>query len=298
MRQVDFLNRVQPAIGESASKRSWQRRLRATGARGNGGPGRMRHDDERSIHVAHHFSPAGRVRTMFTLAPAVLAVAVTGALSTPVAGASSKQSAKAVLAAARARLIKESQLAGQWTASSYGAGSSGGGSAGSDSSINVSQCKNVTEPGVDQDPYYVEGDYFDQKGTSAEIQEEIDVYPNSKQATKDVEFTAGSIFQSCYLTLFSQRKSSIAAGIGKGATVGTITLAPVPIAKYGQQSAEFRLVIPITYEGATFVLDYDYVVIAVGKYEAELDESDLSTPLPATIAANFEQAVVHGLKVG
>ncbi len=45
----------------------------------------------------------------------------------------------------------------------------------------------------------------------------------------------------------------------------------MPIAKYGQQSAEFRLVIPIIYEGATIVLDYDYVVIAVGKYEAELD---------------------------
>ena len=65
-----------------------------------------------------------------------------------------------------------------------------------------------------------------------------------------------------------------------------------------RQSAEFRLVIPIMYEGVTVVLDYDYVAIAVGKYEAQLDESDSSTPLPATIATNFEQAVVHSLKVG
>lgn len=248
--------------------------------------------------MAHLFSPSGRVRTMFTLAPAVLAVAVSGALGAPAAGASSKQSAKAVFAAARARLIKESQLAGQWTASSYGAGSSGGGSGGSGSSINVSQCHNVNEPGVDQNPYFVEGDYFDRKGTNAEIQEEIDVYPNTKQATKNVEFTASPAFQSCYLTLFSQRKNSIAAGVGKGATVGTVTIEPVPIARYGQRSAEFRLVIPIMYEGVTVVLDYDYVAIAVGKYEAQLDESDSSTPLPATIATNFEQAVVHSLKVG
>jgi hypothetical protein len=231
----------------------------------------------------------------------VLAVSFNGTFGAPGAGASAKQSAKAVFAAARARLIKESQLAGQWTSSSYGAGSSGGGSGssgGPGDSINVSQCKNVSEPGVDQNPYFVEGDYFDQKGTNAELQEEIDVYPTAKQASKDVEFTTSSAFQSCYLTLFSQQKSSIAAGVGKGATVGTIAIEPVPIAKYGQRSAEFRLVVPIVYQGATVDLDYDYVAMAVGKYEAELDESDLPTPLPATIAANFEQAVVHSLKDG
>jgi hypothetical protein len=236
------------------------------------------------------------------LAPAVLALAVTGALGAPGAGASTKQSAKAVFALARAHLVKKSQLAGQWTASSYGGGTSGGGGSGSSGgsglSINVSQCNNVNEPGVDQNPYFVESDYFDQKGTNAEIQEEIDVYPNAKQATKDVVFTSSSAFQSCYITLFSQRKSSIAASVGKGATVGTITIQPVSIAKYGQQSAEFRLVIPIVYEGATVILDYDYVAIAEGQYEAELDESDIGSPLPAKIATNFEQAVVHSLKDG
>ncbi|HLN17693.1 MAG TPA: hypothetical protein VK277_13195 [Acidimicrobiales bacterium] len=237
---------------------------------------------------------------MISLAPAVLAVALAGALGAPTAGASTKQSAKSVFAAARALLVKKSQLAGQWTASSYGAGSSGGGSGssgGSGNSINVSQC-NVSEPGVDQNPYFVEGDYFDRKGTNAEIQEEIDVYPNAKQATKDVMFTSSSAVQSCYLTVFSQHKSSLAAGVGKGATVGTIKIEPVPIAKYGQQSAEFRLVIPIVYEGVTVDLDYDYVAIAVGKYEAVLDESDSPTPLPAKVATNFEQAVVHNLKDG
>jgi hypothetical protein len=240
----------------------------------------------------------GRGRTAFIVASMMCSIAVMVALGSPAAAASSRQSAKTIFAAARARLIKESQLAGHWTASSYGTGGSGGGpgsSGGSGNSITVSQCNNVSEPGVDQNPYFVEGDYFDQKGTNAEIQEEIDVYPTSEQATKDVVFTSTSTFQSCYLSLFSQRKSSIVAGVGKGATVGTITMEPIPIAKYGQQSAEVRLVIPITYGGATVDYDYDYVAIAVGKYEAELDESDFSTPLPANIADNFERAVVHSL---
>jgi hypothetical protein len=231
----------------------------------------------------------------------MLAFALFAAIGAPPAGASTKHSAAAVFAAARARLITKSQLAGKWTASSYGAGSSGGGSAssgGSGGSNNVSQCNSVSEPGVDQNPYFVEGQYFDQKGTNAEVQEEIDVYPNAKQATEDVEFTTSPAFQSCYLTLFSRDKNSIASGIGKGATVGTIAIEPESIAKYGQQSAGFRLVIPIIYEGSTVDYDYDYVAIAVGKYEAELDESDLATPLPADVAANFENAVVHSLNHG
>ena len=80
--------------------------------------------------------------------------------------------------------------------------------------------------------------------------------------------------------------------------MGTITIEALPIAKYGQQSAKFRLVIPIAYKGVTLNLDYDYVAIAVGNYEAELDESDLSTPLPAKIATNFQMAVVQGIKNG
>jgi hypothetical protein len=239
---------------------------------------------------------------MLILAPTALAVALTGMLGAPAAaGTSAEHNASSVFAAARAHLIKKSQLAGQWTASSYGAGSTGGGSAssgGSGNSVNVSQCPNTSEPGVDQNPYFVEGNYFDQKGTNAEIQEEIDVYPNAKQAAKDVEFTSTPAFQSCYLTLFSQQKSSIAAGVGKGATIGTITIAPVPIAKFGQQSAEYRLVVPITYEGTTADLQEGFVAIAVGKYEAVLDESDLATPLPAKIATNFQQAVVHDLTAG
>ena len=129
----------------------------------------------------------GRGRMVFIVASVTFSIAVTMALGFPAAEASSRQSAKTIFAAARARLINESQLAGHWTASSYGAGSSGGGSGssgggsgssgGSGNSIAVSQCSNVSEPGVDQNPYFVEGDYFDRKGTNAEIQEEIDVYP-------------------------------------------------------------------------------------------------------------------------
>jgi hypothetical protein len=255
----------------------------------------------RHIEMAHHSLSVNGNRTTLGRVPAVFVLVLVGALVAPAVGASTKPSAKAVFAAARARLIKESQLAGHWTTSSYGSGSSGGGSnssGGSSKPNNVSQCSNVSEPGVDQNPYFVEGNYFDQKGTNAEVQEELDVYPSSKQAIKDVQFANSSAFQSCFQSLFSQQKSSIASSVGKGATVGAITIESLPIAKFGQQSAEFRLVIPIVYQGVTVNLDYDYVAIAVGNYEAELDESDLATPLPAKIATNFQTAVVQSIKNG
>jgi hypothetical protein len=249
--------------------------------------------------MAFGTSQTGRGRPPLVLASAFLVVALTAALAAPVAGASSKPSTKAVLAAARALLIKQSQLAGKWTASPYGSGSSGGGpgsSGGSGNSINGTVCGSASEPGVEQNPYFVEGQYFDQKGTNVEVQEEIDVYPNAGQASKDVGFTNTSAFQSCFLSVFSQQKSSIAAGIGKGATVGTITINPETIGKFGQKSGEFRLLIPITYEGATVNLVYDYVAIAEGKYEAVLDESNLAVSPPAKVATNFQQAVVKDLK--
>ena len=177
---------------------------------------------------------------MFTLAPAVLAVAVSGVHGAPAAGTSSKQSDKAVFAATRARLIKESELAGQWTASSYGAGSSGGGSGGSGSSINVSQCHNVNEPGVDQNPYFVEGDYFDRKGTNAEIQEEIDVYPNTKQATKNVE--SPRVRLSNPATWPSLRAKTLRRCRGKCPIGGQVSLVGADV-RYAPTSAEFRLAI-------------------------------------------------------
>ena len=70
----------------------------------------------------------GRGRTALVVASVTCSIAVTVALGVSAAEASSRQSAKTIFAAARARLINESQLAGHWTASSYGAGSSGGGS--------------------------------------------------------------------------------------------------------------------------------------------------------------------------
>jgi hypothetical protein len=234
-------------------------------------------------------------------ASTMLAIGLVGSACPAAGGAPTKENAKETFAAARARLITASQLAGKWKSSPYGAGSTGGGgrsSSGSGDSVNASHCDGLSEAGVDQNPYFVEGDYFDQKGTNVELQEEIDVYPNATQATKDVEFTSTSAFRSCSLQLFSQQKRTIAAGVGKGATVGTITTESVPIADYGQRSAEIRLLIPIKYQGVEVDYYYDSVAIAVGKYEAELDESDFSTAVPPAIANNFEQAVVKRIKDG
>ena len=184
--------------------------------------------------MAHLFSPSGRVRTMFTLAPAVLAVAVSGALGVPAAGASSKQSAKAVFAVARARLIKESQLAGQWTASSYGAGSSGGGSGGTGSSINVSQCHNVNEPITIRTRTSSKVITSIGKGPTLRSRRRSTSTPIPSRPPKTSNSPPVRLSNPAHPTLFSQRKNSIAAGVGKGATVGTVTIEPVPIAKYGQ----------------------------------------------------------------
>ena len=167
--------------------------------------------------MPHHPSSATSRGSSLMFVSALVAVALTGILGTQAAGASSKQNAKAAYAEAKARLISQSQLSGRWTASSYGAGSSGGGPGWSDRSTNNSQCEGG--PGADENPYFVEGNYFDQKGTSAEIQEEVDVYPNSAAAAKDVASTTSTSFQSCLSSYLSQQKNSIASGIGKGATV-------------------------------------------------------------------------------
>jgi len=230
---------------------------------------------------------------VLTVTGALAAGAALAATSAPAYASISGHGAKgSAVAMGRSEMIKISALPGRWTQSPYG---SGGGGGGGGFSGGPASCNGLSEPGVDQNPPTVESPYFDQKGTNVEIQEEIDVYPTAEQAAKDLKFDEASAAQQCIIGAVNQEKASIAEGIGHGAKVGIITAQPAPVLQYDQGAVDLRLTIPIEVEGGSVDLYYDAVVIVHGRSEAVLDESNLSTPVPAALEATVDQAVARKL---
>jgi hypothetical protein len=194
----------------------------------------------------------------------------------------------AIVAAGRDRLIAIGDLPGHWTPSAYGSGTQG------ESSGAAGGC-GIAEPGVVQSHPFIEGPYFDQKGSSAEIQEEVDIFPNGRQATTDMRFSAKTAFQQCLVQSFNQKKATLAKDFGQGATVGTITSQSIPVSQFGQGAVDVRVTIPINLGGVTSDFTQDDVVIVQGKYEAVVDESDYPTPIPAALQSRIDQVVAGRL---
>jgi hypothetical protein len=227
---------------------------------------------------------------MFVLTAAG-SLTVTGILPlTSAAGAAgaTEKVPQSAIAAGRDRLMEVTQLPGHWTPSSFGSATQGESSGGNNG------C-GLPEPGVVQSHPFVESPFYDQKGSSVEVQEEIDVFPNARQASTDMKFGVGAAVTQCVVQAFNQKKSSIVKGFGDGATVGTITAQTVPVTQYGQGAVDMRVTIPLQLDGAVENLYQDGVVIVQGKYEAVIDETDFVTPIPTALQSTIDRAVAGRL---
>jgi hypothetical protein len=231
-----------------------------------------------------------RFSTLGALGAVVLALTLAGGT----AGASSSATKKA-LAQGKSRLIAVSALPGHWTSSPYGSGSESGGGGGSGGGLAGAAACNTPEPGVDQNPPTVESPYFDEKKTEIEVQEEIDVYPNAKQASTDLAFSRSAAALQCFSQYFNASKGSLAKEIGSGATVGTVTDQSVPVPSYDNGTSDIRILIPVSVEGGSLTLYFDFLTMVKGQYEAIIDESNLSGPLPSKLAVSVAKAVAHKL---
>src|SRR5271170_6376595 len=213
----------------------------------------------------------------------IVAVAGFLVMGTAIVGVSSAASAhsvrhkeSAIEALAQSKLIKSTALPGKWTQSAYGSGGGSGGPSGNPPAV----CNSLQEPGVDQNPPFVESPYFDQNGTSVEIQEEIDVYPTAQQAAKDLLFSETPKFQQCFVAGFNQQRGYEAKIIGHGVKVGLSASRVEPMARYGQAATDIRVTTPISGPGGTLTSYYDNVIIVQGRYEAIIEEADFQSPVP------------------
>jgi hypothetical protein len=239
----------------------------------------------------------GRVPVRAAIGALALVVAVAiwvaGAPRADAAGGTGKTSKAAAVAMGRQELIKVTALPGEWTLSPF-VTSAGTGARGSGGAI-PKACQALVKSNIDQSPPVVESPYFDQKGGTAEIQEEIDIYPSARQAARVLALNGTSALQQCFAQAFNADRTAIASSVGQGATVGTMTAQAAPIATYGQGAEDTRLVIPITYNGTSFNLYYDNVVIVKGRSQAVIEESNLSEPIATSLAAAVDQAVASKL---
>lgn len=197
------------------------------------------------------------------------------------------------LAAAKTKLLQISDLHGKWTQSPYGKGSTGTGGGGSSGS-GPGEC-DLPEPGVAQNPAFVNSPYFDQKGSDLEVQEEINVFPNSAQALKDLKFGGTVGVQQCFIQVFNQQKKALAKSIGKGVMVGNVTAKSIALPTYGQGTSDIRVSVPIIGAGSTMDLYEDNVVVVQGRFEALIDETNFQAPISSTLAGQIDQVVANKL---
>ena len=173
---------------------------------------------------------------------------------------------------ARSEALPASAYPGGYTAQGASSTNPSGGFFGgyTDAQVHtLAACIGTSTTNVDSNPAEYAGQkYMSQDGAS--IIENVEVYPTTQEALADVTAMANPRAGECWLHLNSDVGSSIASGIGNGATAGTATANAIDLPGIGDHAAGVQAVIPLTVQGAPVTAYIDFVAIQKGRSEAVL----------------------------
>jgi hypothetical protein len=242
--------------------------------------------------IAHSRLPRSRA----AIGLVVLAVLVAAGGEAGAASSSGTTHAKAV-ATAKKGLLKKSDFPKGWTTS--GSSSSGGGPNpfGAVDESSFASCIGVPESVLNLNVPSASSPEFDQNNQALTVNDSVQVFPDQSGAATDVGITSNPKTVPC----FNQQLASdptfaqtVASGIGKGATVGAVSVSALPQLPYGQDSAGIELAIPITYQGLTGTLDIDMITIAKGRSEGDLLFTSLGG-FPTSLGTHLEKVTAQRL---
>jgi hypothetical protein len=232
---------------------------------------------------------AAGVRTTNVILIVLLAVGLT--LGTQVAGAgASTASSKAQ---AKKMLLVLSDMPKGWKKEK---GSGGSGSSTFPGAAKLATCIGVPASLITSNPPEVDSPYYENKGGTLEVQDSVSVFPSAKDATTNFNALANANTPACMGTLMNGAfKAQILASAGKGATLGTITVARSDPAGFAGGSTGLVMTLPISEQGVSLKAVITAVYYVKGKYGQEIDFNSYGPAFPPAVAKSLTTTALHRL---
>jgi hypothetical protein len=233
--------------------------------------------------------PAGHARAATAIVIVLLAVALT--LGTQVAGAGA--SAASSKAQAKKMLLVLSDMPKGWKKEK---GSGGSGSNNFPGATQLASCIGVPASLITSNPPEVDSPYYENKGGSLEVQDSVSVFPSAKNATTNFNALANAKTPACMSTLMNGAfKAQILASAGKGASVGTITVARSAPAGFAGGSTGLVMTLPISEQGVSLKAVITSVYYIKGKFGQEIDFNSYGPAFPPALAKSLTATALHRL---
>jgi len=224
------------------------------------------------------------------------AVLVVGGLSLSLLGAPAWAGTSPSVAQAKTHLLVLADLPRGWAAEK-GTGGSGGGSAGGlPGGSQLAACIGVPASIVDDNSPSADGPYYQNKDQSLEVQDSITVYPSAAFARKELGAMANAKTPACVATYMNGSGKSLFEGKGdKGATVGTVTVAPLTAQAFGPNVVGIVMTVPITYQGLSVSTEIVSVNAIRGRLAQSITYDAYGASFPASLATHLDSVALGRL---
>lgn len=209
------------------------------------------------------------------------------------AGASAGAGTPSSVAQAKRHLLVLSDLPRGWSVEK---GTGGSGSGGIPGGSQLAACIGVPASVINDNSPSSTGPYFQNKDQSLEVQDSVTVFPSATYARRELAAMADPKTAGCIAAYMNgSGKSSIAAQVGKGATVGTVTASPIDPQVYGPGVVGIVMSLPITYQGVTVNTQIISVNGVRGRLGQSVTYNSYGVGFPASLAKHLDSVALSRL---
>ena len=154
-------------------------------------------------------------------------------------------------------------------------------------------CVGIPQSLLTVDPPDALSPVYQESVSGISVDEEVQVFATAQAAAADIGVSANpktpgcehQLLTSSYGATFTQ---GLAQAVGTGSAVGTVTVTALPKPPGGQESAAYRITVPIIDGAQQVTFSIDNVTIGRGRLEAGLSLLSTTGTFPAKLAAHLE----------
>ncbi|HEY1651309.1 MAG TPA: hypothetical protein VGG09_05455 [Acidimicrobiales bacterium] len=214
------------------------------------------------------------------------ALGVAGVGGGPVAGASerSSSSSSSQLAQAKKALLVRSDFPSGWSAHGSTTTSAGGGTSSFPGGSQLASCLGVSQSLIDINTPSANSPTFETKGGVDTVQDSASVFSSTKQADQEYGAISSPKVPGCMTTVLQgPARQEIVNSLGKGITVGTITVAAVPGSALAAHTSGFTMSFPATDSGVTLHAAITFISMMRGTMASQLTIESVGKAFPVSL---------------
>ena len=209
-------------------------------------------------------------------------------------GAPASAATSSSVAQAKKHLLVLSDMPKGWSVEKGTGGS--GGSGGLPGGSQLAACIGVPASVVNDNSPSSTGPYYQNKGQSLEVQDSVSVFPSVSSARTELAAMANPKTPGCVAEYMNgPGKSSFESQLGKGETVGTVTVTPLDPTVYGPGVVGVVMSLPITDQGVIVPTQIVSVNAIKGRLGQSITYNSYGLPFPSSLAKHLDSIALGRL---